>query len=101
MKTKTKPARNPTIFRGGANTKKLYGILHKLECELQELGVRPDFGLPTDPEFAAETLADALKVIAGEADAAPDLLHRIAKNVEEDVAWLDEKRNKVSDAEAA
>ena len=41
MKTKTKPARNPTIFRGGADTKGLYGILHKLECELQELGVGP------------------------------------------------------------
>ena len=46
-------------------------------------------------------MADALKVMAWGADAAPDLLHRIAKNVEEDAAWLDEKRNKVSDAEAA
>jgi hypothetical protein len=42
---------------------KLYGILRKMECELQMLGVRSDFGSPTEPGFAAETLTSCIQII--------------------------------------
>ena len=47
---------------------KLYGILRKMECELQMLGVRSDFGSPTEPGFAAETLTSCIQIITRQPD---------------------------------
>ncbi len=47
---------------------KLYEILRKIESELQMLGVRSDFGSPTEPGFAAETLTSCIQIITRQPD---------------------------------
>jgi hypothetical protein len=54
--------------------KDLYAILQKLECELQTLGARPDFGVPMEPNFAAETLVSCLCLLSKQSGARSDYL---------------------------
>jgi hypothetical protein len=61
--------------------KKLYGILRELDCELQELGVRSDWGVDPTPEFAAETLTCCLALLAAEPGASNDYLESAAQEL--------------------
>jgi hypothetical protein len=61
--------------------KKLYAILRKLDCELQELGVRSDWGVDPTPEFASETLTCCLALLATQPGAANDYLESAAQEL--------------------
>jgi hypothetical protein len=52
----------------------LYKILHDLDCELQMLGVRSDWGIQHTPQFASETLICCLNFLAKQPDAGDLLL---------------------------
>lgn len=60
---------------------KLFRILQDLECRLQELGVRPDFGIPHEPSFATETLVSCLEYVANLKDAREGLLQEAAQDL--------------------
>ena len=54
--------------------KNLYKILHDLDCELQTLGQRSDWGIFPTPQFASETLVCCLSFLAKQPDAGDLLL---------------------------
>jgi hypothetical protein len=58
--------------------KTLYKILRELECELQTLGVRSDYGLPSEPSFAVETLTSAIQFMTKQPSAPTNLLRQTA-----------------------
>jgi hypothetical protein len=57
----------------------LYKALQDLECRLQELGWRPDYGVPEEPNFAAETLFSALRCVSQQEGASKALILRRAE----------------------
>jgi hypothetical protein len=54
--------------------KEFYRILRDLECRLQELGERPDYGVPAEPAFATDTLLSAILYVTSLEDAKEGLL---------------------------
>jgi hypothetical protein len=60
---------------------KLYKILRELDCELQMLGVRSDWGIDSMPDFAAETLTCCLALLATEPGASNDYLESAAQEL--------------------
>lgn len=61
--------------------KKLYAILRKLDCELQDLGVRSDWGIDPTPDFASETLTCCLTLLATQPGASKDYLESAAQEL--------------------
>lgn len=61
--------------------RKLYKILSELDCELQMLGARGDWGVSTDPSFAAETLCCCLRFISKDERAPQNLLTHAAREL--------------------
>jgi hypothetical protein len=60
---------------------KLYAILRKLDCELQELGVRSDWGIDSTPDFASETLVCCLALLATQPGASNDYMESAAQEL--------------------
>jgi hypothetical protein len=56
-----------------------YRILQDLECCLQELGERPDYGVPAEPTFAVEALTSAILYVTSLEDAKEGLLLEVAQ----------------------
>jgi hypothetical protein len=54
--------------------KNLYKILHDLDCELQTLGLRSDWGISPTPQFASETLVCCFALLSQQPDAGDLLL---------------------------
>jgi hypothetical protein len=65
------------------NQKKLFAILTELDCQLQLLGVRGDWGSSGEAYFAAETLVAGLLFISRLDDAPKNLLLSSAKDLVE------------------
>jgi hypothetical protein len=61
--------------------KEFYRILRELECRLQELGVRSDFGVPTEPTFAVETLCSAIHYVTSLENAKDGLLLEVSHDM--------------------
>jgi hypothetical protein len=55
--------------------RKLFTILRNLDCELQMLGARGDWGIQDTPEFAAETLVAAFSFLTRLKNAPATLLY--------------------------
>jgi hypothetical protein len=61
--------------------RQFYRLLQDLECRLQELGERSDFGVPAEPTFAVETLTSAIMYVASLEDAKEGLLLEVAHDL--------------------
>ena len=63
------------------NLKRLYRILWELDCELQNLGARGDYGIFPTPEFAVETLTSCIQFISKQPKAHKNLLREAAQDL--------------------
>lgn len=64
-----------------SHLKKLYRILWELDCELQNLGARGDYGIFATPEFAVETLTSCIQFISKQPKAHKNLLREAAQDL--------------------
>jgi hypothetical protein len=69
----------------------LYKALRDLECCLQELGERGDYGVPTEPNFAADTLFSALEYVSRQKGADKAQILKWAQDFAE---YVTEKKHK-------
>lgn len=83
MKRKT----NEFLFNN-VGDKKFFRILQDLECRLQEITRRGDYGVPHDPGFAVDTLAAAIVYVTGLKGAEEGLLQETIQ----DLIGFDTKR---------
>jgi hypothetical protein len=79
-----------------SHVRALYKILHDLDCELQMLGVRSDWGIQHTPQFASETLVCCLNFLSKQPDAGGDFLSDAAHSLL-NMAVSSEKRDSQTD----